>query len=119
MALVGDAPPDLFSVDQLLEELRRSLLFEKPWVWIDRIEDRTNLPLDPPAPASSPLLAALGVRNESMDNDDVRDMVATSASDEFLTAAVGNYTRDDLLQIAQDAHKTAVERLTPVRGDSV
>jgi hypothetical protein len=106
---------------KLLDDLRDSVLFERPWAWIDRVENLTVVQSDAAASVqesnSGPLLSTLQTHYESVvDNDAVEELVASIS-----TSNVGFGNNDNspetMSRIARDAHALAVEHLATSGDD--
>ena len=120
LALTGNAPADFPDIDHLLKGLRDSVHFDRPWVWIDRIENLTTTTLDPPAPGSTPLLTALHTRFASLAEDSAPRELVSSVSSGMPSGPLNADADDDdpgeMARLLRDARDIAVQRLSPGRS---
>ena len=113
LVLVGDTQTELPQMGQLLSDLRESLHFERPWAWIDRIQNLTGTSLVPPMPESTPLLAALHARFESLTKDGaLPEPVAPGASRGLKGDDQEEPDPGVTERLVRDAHDLAVDSLS-------
>ncbi|MDP6821970.1 MAG: hypothetical protein QF554_01605 [Dehalococcoidia bacterium] len=120
LMLNGDVEALPGNNDGLLDDLRESVLFERPRVWVDRVEDLTNSAADSHGTdrVSPPLLTALHSRYESIVNNGAIGELTEAAPDTHDTDADGNGDPGSASGITRDAYSLAVRRLSPA-GDGL
>ncbi len=118
LVLEGDAEILPGNNDRLLDDLRESVLFERPWVWVDRAVDLTNPAADPPDTdlISTPLLSALHARYESVVDDSATGELAEATHETYDTGSDGDGDPESTPGIAREAYRLAARHLSPA-GD--
>lgn len=117
LTLTGELPTGRTDADLLLKDLRESVLFERPWVWVDRIENLTTVAPEPISPGISPMLTALHARYASLTDDSALEKLVSAATTARALSGTIDAGNDlgDMSRIARDAHSLAVQYLSPAR----
>lgn len=129
--LTGSQPAWPIDIDRLLDDLRETVLFERPWSWVDRVENLTETAVnDPKSPAhpddsgdsgdsgeldpdAAPLLAELNARYNSLIHNGALDELIRLATPEDYDPE-GDRER---VLIARDALALATRRLSNNEAD--
>lgn len=118
LTLTGELSTGRADADLLLKDLRESVLFERPWVWVDRIENLTTVAPEPTSLGASPTLTALQARYASLiDDSALEELVAAATTTPPLPGEIDADNRPgDMSRIARDAYNLAIQHLSPDRG---
>lgn len=121
LEFTGAVKSPLPNDEKLLDDLRDSVLFERPWAWIDRVENLTAVQSGAAASVQEsnpgPLLSTVQTHYESIvDNDAVEELVAAISTSNAGSGSNDN-SPETMSRIARDAHALAVEHLATSGDD--